>query len=158
MTQSLQEQFTPESECFGCGPKNPHGLHLKSIVEGDSVVALWKPEAHHHAFPDVLNGGIIGSILDCHCNWTAAWALMQANGESTPPCTVTATYTIALKKPTPMDQALRLVAHCVTINDSKRCAHIEASLYAGDTLCATAHGDFVAVKPNHPAYYKHSET
>jgi hypothetical protein len=38
-------------------------------------VAEFRPELHHEAFPGVLNGGIIGALLDCHSNWTAAWAL-----------------------------------------------------------------------------------
>ena len=27
---------------------------------------------------------IIGTLLDCHCNWAAAWHLMQALGADTP--------------------------------------------------------------------------
>ena len=40
-------------------------------------MAEWKPETRYEAFPGVLNGGIIGALLDCHCNWTAAWYLMN---------------------------------------------------------------------------------
>jgi len=153
MPQSLQEQFAPKSVCYGCGPANPHGLHIASVPDGDVVVAHWSPEPHHHAFDGILNGGIIGSILDCHCNWTAAWTIMNATEANEPPCTVTATYTINLKRPTPMDAALVLTARCTHLDDSKRHAHIEATLHAGETLCATATGDFVAVKPDHPAYH-----
>jgi hypothetical protein len=35
---------------------------------------------NHEAFPGVLNGGIIGTLLDCHCNWTAAYHLMRGSG------------------------------------------------------------------------------
>ena len=76
-SQSLQEQYAPENACFGCGPANPDGLHIRSFVRGDEVVAEWKPETRYEAFPGVLNGGIIGALLDCHCNWTAAWHLMN---------------------------------------------------------------------------------
>ncbi|MEY2499201.1 MAG: hypothetical protein QOD12_2757, partial [Verrucomicrobiota bacterium] len=69
---SLQETFAPENACFGCGPANPDGLHIRSFVRGDEVVAEWTPEKRYEAFPGVLNGGIIGALLDCHCNWTAA--------------------------------------------------------------------------------------
>ena len=61
--KGLQEQYSPNGICFGCGPSNSKGLKIRSIVEGDQVVARWKPETHHEAFPGVLNGGIIGSLL-----------------------------------------------------------------------------------------------
>ena len=77
MSASLQERYAPASICYGCGPANVQGLHVRSFVEGDVVVADWTPSAHHEAFPGMVNGGIIGSILDCHCNWAAAWHLMQ---------------------------------------------------------------------------------
>ncbi len=75
----LQERYAPALACFGCGPANPAGLHLRSIVREDgALVATWRPGPHHEAFPGVLNGGIIGTLLDCHCNWAAAHALMRA--------------------------------------------------------------------------------
>ena len=76
------------STCFGCGPANEKGLRIKSLVVGDEVVADFTPEPHHLAFGGVLNGGIIGALLDCHSNWTAAYYLMKARGLETPPCTV----------------------------------------------------------------------
>jgi len=101
MDQALQHTFAANSICFGCGPANDKGLRIESFVRGEKVVASFRPEAFHHAFPGVLNGGIIGSLLDCHCNWTAAWSLMRLLGTSVPVPTVTADYTIKLKRPTP---------------------------------------------------------
>jgi hypothetical protein len=72
-SQSLQEQYAPANACWGCGPANPEGLRIRSFPKGDEVVAVWKPEPKYEAFPGVLNGGIIGTLLDCHCNWTAAY-------------------------------------------------------------------------------------
>jgi hypothetical protein len=40
--QSLQEKYAPGNACFGCGPANPDGLHIRSFPEGDQVVAEWK--------------------------------------------------------------------------------------------------------------------
>ena len=109
-SQSLQEKYAPENACFGCGPANPEGLHIRSFVRGEEVVAEWKPETRYEAFPGVLNGGIIGALLDCHCNWTAAWHLMNKAGEDRPPCTVTADYAIKLLRPTPTDGPVFLSA------------------------------------------------
>jgi len=150
-TQALQDQFAPHNICFGCGPANEKGLRIKSFVKGSEVHADWMPEPHHEAFPGVLNGGIIGSLLDCHSNWTAAWHLMTRRGEPKPPCTVTAEYSVKLLRPTPSGQPVHLVAHVAESTDKK--AVIEAELSSGGEVCATCSGTFVAVKPRHPAYH-----
>lgn len=152
MEQSLQDTYAPHNACFGCGPANAKGLQIKSFPEGDEVVADWQPEAHHEAFPGVLNGGIIGSLLDCHSNWTAAWHLMRRAGADHPPCTVTADYAIKLRRPTPTDQTLHLRAWVVDSTDDR--ATIDAELTADGKVCATCHGTFMAVKPGHPAYHR----
>ncbi len=150
--QCLQERYAPTNACFGCGPANPKGLHIRSFVRGDEVVATWTPEPHHAAFPGVLNGGIIGTLLDCHSNWTAAWHLMTRAGDDHPPCTVTAEYAIKLLRPTPTDVPLELTAR-VAESQADR-AVITAELRANGKVCATSRGTFVAVQPGHPAYYR----
>ena len=152
MEQSLQDRYAPANACFGCGPANQDGLRIKSFVRGDEVVATWQPRRMHEAFPGVLNGGIIGALLDCHCNWTAAWALMQAANASAPPCTVTAEYAIKLRRPTPTSGAVTLRAKVVEIVGDR--AKIAGSLEAGGKVCATCDGLFVAVKEGHPAFHR----
>lgn len=156
--ECLQEKYAPHSTCFGCGPANAQGLRIRSCVASDApvggeVVAEWRPEKHHEAFPGMLNGGIIGSLLDCHSNWTAAWHLMKQAGAAQPPCTVTADYAIKLLRPTPTDGAVRLSAKVVESREDR--ATIEATLTASNgKVCATCRGTFVAVKPGHPAYHR----
>src|SRR5438093_875219 len=150
--QSLQEQYAPANSCWGCGPANIEGLRIRSFPEGDEVVAEWKPEQKYEAFPGVLNGGIIGTLLDCHCNWTAAYQLMKLAGADQPPCTVTADYTIKLLRPTPTDRPVRLVARLVEAKEDR--AIVEGELIAHDKVCATCRGTFVAVKSGHPAYHR----
>ncbi|HEX8070679.1 MAG TPA: PaaI family thioesterase [Pyrinomonadaceae bacterium] len=152
MEQSLQERYAPRMACFGCGPANERGLHVRSFARGAEVVAEWQPEEYHEAFPGMLSGGIIGTLLDCHSNWTAAHHLMQQSGAETPPCTVTADYAIKLLRPTPTDMPVRLVARVVDSTDDR--ATVEAELIAHDKICATCRGTFVAVKPGHPAYHR----
>lgn len=149
---SLQDRYAPNNACFGCGPANEKGLQIKSHAQGGEVVAEWTPASHHEAFPGMLNGGIIGSLLDCHCNWTAAAHLMERQGRDTPPCTVTAEYTIRLFRPTPSAEPVRLVARVVDSSEDR--ATIEGELLSGDKVCATCRGLFVAVKPGHPAFHR----
>ncbi|MGE4107572.1 MAG: PaaI family thioesterase [Bacteriovoracia bacterium] len=149
---SLQEKYAPTSACFGCGPANQKGLRIRSFPEGELVVADWQPESHHEAFPGVLNGGIIGALLDCHSNWTAAWHLMNRAGASQPQCTVTADYAVKLLRPTPANTKIHLEAKVESSTDDR--AVITATLTAGGKICATCRGTFVAVKPGHPAYHR----
>jgi acyl-coenzyme A thioesterase PaaI-like protein len=151
-TLSLQDRYAPANRCFGCGPANEKGLRINSIVEGDRVVAVWRPEPHHLAFEGMLNGGICGALLDCHSNWTAAWHLMQQSGEDTPPCTVTAEFHVKLKRPTPLDGEVHLRAW-VSESSADR-ATIQAELLAGGKVTATCTGVFVAVKAGHPAFHR----
>lgn len=147
---SLQEQYGPESVCYGCGPANPRGLHVRSYPDGDEVVAEFQPQPHHHAFDSVLNGGIIGTLLDCHSNWAAAYHLMQRRGADKPPTTVTADYHVRMLQPTPTDAPVLLRAQVIDSTDNR--ATVEASLESGGVVTATCRGTFVAVKPGHPAY------
>ena len=98
---SLQERFAPRGICFGCGQANAQGLRIRSHVESDTALVLrWRPESHHAAFEGVLNGGICGALLDCHSNWTAMWSLRQARGLEGIPLCVTASFNVALRRPT----------------------------------------------------------
>jgi acyl-coenzyme A thioesterase PaaI-like protein len=150
--ESLQDTYAPGNRCFGCGPANDQGLRIKSRPEGDALVADWTPSPHHEAFPGVLNGGIIGALLDCHSNWTAAWHLMNRAGAAAPPCTVTAEFHVKLRRPTPLQAPLRLRATVVESTEDR--ATVEATLESGGALCATCRGTFVAVKEGHPAYHR----
>lgn len=150
--KSLQEAYAPKSICFGCGPANDKGLRIRSFEENSEYLAEWKSEDHHEAFPGMLNGGIIGSLLDCHSNWTAAHFLMKKNGKDAPDCTVTANYSIKLLRPTPSDALIHLKARVVESTDTS--ATVEAELIANDKVCATCKGLFVIVKEGHPAYHR----
>jgi acyl-coenzyme A thioesterase PaaI-like protein len=152
MSDSLQDRFAPAGRCFGCGPANDKGLRIKSRVEGDQVVAEWMPEKHHEAFEGMLSGGIIGTLLDCHSNWTATHHLMTKNGLPVPPCTVTSEFAVSLKRPTPTAAPVKLRARVSESSADK--VIVESELEAGGKICATGRGTFVAVKPGHPAYHR----
>ncbi len=115
-------------------------------------MAEWQPETKYEAFPGVLNGGVIGTLLDCHCNWTAAYHLMKQSGEDRVPCTVTADYAIKLLRPTPTDGPVQLGAKVVESTNDR--ATVEGTLSGGGKVCATCRGTFVAVKEGHPAYHR----
>ncbi len=148
--KSVQETYAPQNRCFGCGPSNEKGLRIRSFEEGEELVCEWKPQPHHLAFENVLNGGIVGALLDCHSNWTAAMHLMKRQGLNHPPFTVTSDFHVQLKRPTPMDVPIHLRAHVVESSEDR--AVVDATLEAGGKITATCRGTFVAVKEGHPAY------
>ena len=148
--RSVQETYSPRGRCFGCGPANPDGLHLASRPDGDGLVATFTGAPRHEALEGILNGGIIGALLDCHSNWTAAIALMRAAGAAAPPSTVTAEYHVRMKRPTPTGEPLTLRARAVDVQGDR--VVVEATLEAAGRVTATCRGTFVAVGPGHPAY------
>lgn len=152
-TKSLQETFAPHGRCFGCGPTNDKGLRIRSFAtdDGAKVVCDWTPEKHHEAFENVLNGGILGALLDCHMNWTTVVHLMKKNGLDQAPCCVTAEFKVTLKRPTPLGP-VHLEASVVSSTDDR--ATVEATVTAGGKITAIGTGTFVAVKPDHPAYHR----
>ena len=72
LRRSFQEQI-PNNHCFGCGPQNHQGLKIQSYWNGENQsVCDFTPLPHHSAGPlHFLNGGIISTIIDCHCVCTA---------------------------------------------------------------------------------------
>src|SRR6266436_4826039 len=150
--KSLQETYAPNMACFGCGPANEKGLHIRSFPHGDEVVATFNPETYQEAFPGMLSGGIIGTLLDCHCNWTAAYHLMKRAGQDHAPCTVTAEYSIKLLRPTPTAGPVYLSAKVIDSTEDR--ATVEGTLTAGGKVCASCRGVFVSVKEGHPAYHR----
>jgi acyl-coenzyme A thioesterase PaaI-like protein len=152
-TTSLQARFAPAGRCFGCGPANPIGLHVGSRPSEDDatvLVARFVPGPEHEAFAGVVNGGILGTLLDCHANWTAAWHLMRTRSADRPPTTVTLEYSIRMRRPTPSDRPVDLRAWLVDSAEDR--ATVEAEISSDGVVTATGRGTFVAVGPNHPAF------
>jgi acyl-coenzyme A thioesterase PaaI-like protein len=104
---AFQDQYLgARADCWGCGRNNEHGLHIKSYWEGDEAVAHFLPEEHFTGHKGVLNGGIIATLMDCHCMGLAmAHAHKQEGREigSQPLITyVTASLKVDYLKPTPL--------------------------------------------------------
>lgn len=146
--EALQDAW-PNATCYGCGPANPRGLQIKSYwdADGETVVCRFKPQPYQNAgFPNVMYGGLVASLIDCHSVWTAIAATYKAEGRehgSEPAISyVTGTLTVRYKAPTPLDQEIVLRSRAVEIGPRK--AVVETAVYAGDRV--TAEGTVVAVR------------
>jgi len=126
--------------CHGCGADNSKGLQIKSYWDGDEAVARWKPEPHHcGGSRDILNGGIIASLIDCHSlNLAIADAYRAENrtiGSSPRIGYVTANLNISYLKPTPIEEAVELRAR-ISKRDGRK-AWVHCTLSAAGEICAT---------------------
>lgn len=146
------QDFYPDdfAVCFGCGRLNERGHQLKSYVDGDDVVAIFRPGPHHLAVPGYVYGGLIASLIDCHSMATASAAALQAEGKavgSVPsPRYVTASMHIDYLRPTPAGLVLEVRGRAKEATPRK--VIVESTVSAGGEV--TARGEVVAVPlPEH---------
>ena len=122
--KSFQEQGSV-SYCYGCGPDNERGLKIKSYWNGkDEAVCIWRPEPHHcGGSKDIVNGGIIASLIDCHSLNLAIADAYHREGRpigSLPKIGfVTAQLSVSYLKPAPIDKPLELSARIVKTEGRK---------------------------------------
>ncbi|MBW1963543.1 MAG: PaaI family thioesterase [Deltaproteobacteria bacterium] len=148
MTDKAIQDYYPEDVaiCYGCGRNNPHGLHLKTHWNGKQGVMRFTPRSYHTAFPGVVYGGLIASLIDCHSTGTAAAAAYHAEGRepgTQPEITfVTANLNVSYLKPTPIGTELVLRSQPKELTENK--AIIACSVYANGEECAQ--GEVVVVR------------
>lgn len=149
---ALQDRLAPGATCYGCGPANPLGLRIKSRPEGGEVVARWVPGPQHQAFPGVVNGGVIATLVDCHGNWTAIHDLMARDDLEAAPATVTAELSVRYLRPTPAGGEIVLRGRVLELGADR--ATVEVAVEAGGRATAVGRATYVAVQPGHPAYHR----
>jgi acyl-coenzyme A thioesterase PaaI-like protein len=148
---ACQDQI-PGNHCFGCGPHNQGGLHIKSFWAGDTeTVCHFLPQPHHCSGPTTyLNGGIASTLLDCHAVCSAmAQAYRQegrAVGSGERIAYVTGTMTVTYKRPVPMAAAVELRASFVDIGPRK--TTVQCRLLSGGQVCVEATVLAVRVPPD----------
>ncbi|MFO2464351.1 PaaI family thioesterase [Pseudomonas sp. 15FMM2] len=146
---SLQDITAPEGVCYGCGASNHHGLHIKSRWDADGVhlVAEHVPDAKYCGWPDLVYGGLIAMLVDCHSNWTAMAYHYRAEqrepGDLPRIDCVTGNLGIKFIKPTPMGVVLTLRARVE--GEVGRKSRVVCEVYAGDVLTAIGDSIFVRV-------------
>jgi acyl-coenzyme A thioesterase PaaI-like protein len=153
MTQKREESpafqnLLPNIHCFGCGPDNELGLQIKShwCGPGESV-CRFTPAPHHSAGSRrYLNGGIIATLVDCHCVCTAmADAYRRAGrdiGTGDEIVYVTGSLSVKYRRPVPIGETVTLRA---TVRDtSEKKTVLDCELVAAGERCAE--GEVVAVR------------
>jgi acyl-coenzyme A thioesterase PaaI-like protein len=95
---------SPRHMCFGCGQRNPEGLHIDFDADGLKVTGRFVPRKTHQGFPDVAHGGIAAAAMDEAMGWAmyaaGAWAM-------------TARMEVRYRKPLPLESELLVTAEVV---------------------------------------------
>lgn len=145
MTDYFQDHM-PGNICFGCGSLNPDGLQIKSFWEGDEGVCIWQPQLKYRGWENVLNGGVLATLIDCHSMGTALAAAYRA--EERPMASepiyryATASISVRYLRPTPSDRPVTLRARVVHTSGRKTRLTCQVTV-DGDV---TAEGEVVGVR------------
>ena len=149
MTQDESIYFQdhmPGNVCFGCGKENKKGLHIHSYWEGEESVCEWTSATRYQGWVKIMNGGILATLIDCHCMGTAMAAAYREEGRSlgSEPYYRYATASIKVDylKPTPNDRPVTLRAQVVEIRGRKTSLACQA--YSDGEM--TARAEVVAVR------------
>ena len=152
MKENAFQDHYPDAlaHCYGCGRLNQHGHQLKTVWNGDETLSSFTPEPHHIAIPGYVYGGLIASIIDCHCTGTAAAAAAKKAGrelDDDPAFRfVTASLHVDYLKPTPLGPTLDIRGSIEEASERKVVVRAEVS--ADGEVCAR--GRVVAVRmPEH---------
>ena len=132
--------------CFGCGINNQAGYQIKSYWDGETALCRFTPGPEQTAFPGVVYGGLIASLIDCHSAACAAAAAYRAEGREPgngPAITmVTGELKISYRAPTPMGPELLLSAKAVEVHPKKVLVRCEL----GPKGSVTAVGESIFVR------------
>ncbi len=145
---AFQDQYLEaRADCWGCGRNNPDGLYLKSYWDGEEAVAHFSPQSQHTGHKGVLNGGVIATLMDCHCMGLAMAHAHRQEGRqigSQPLITyVTGSLKVDYLKPTPLNgEPVELRARVTEVDGRK--TWMECSLWAGGQV--TARGQVLGVR------------
>lgn len=139
------QDHMPENVCFGCG-HNHEGLQIKSYWEGNVSVCKWSSEEKYHGWSNLMNGGIMATLIDCHCMGTAMADAYQREKRSlnTDPEYRYATGTLSVKylKPTPNTE-VELRARVIEVKGRKTVLKCDFYSAEGEK---TAEADVVAIR------------
>jgi acyl-coenzyme A thioesterase PaaI-like protein len=122
--KSIQDELYSHLTCFGCGPANPNGLQIKSFRAEGGVAGRFAPRPEHDNGLGFLNGGIITTVLDCHC---AAVVVVEAlargwrapDGSDWPMPFITAGLETRFLRPTPLGPDVELWAHASLVGEQE---------------------------------------
>jgi len=148
MTDSTESQASSAADhalhstthhCFGCGPDNPHGLHLHFTLDSDAHTAT-APVHLTRLFegpPGHIHGGIIATLMD---------EAMSKLNRLFDVVAMTRHMEVDYLRPAPLHQDLRLVGHHAR-REGRKLYHRAELLDRDGIVLAQAKGLFIVLDP-----------
>jgi uncharacterized protein (TIGR00369 family) len=129
-------EFIDDGHCFACGPKNPIGLKLKFVFDGETLKTDFTPKKEHQGYFNIVHGGIITTLLDEVMVQLAIYMEMPA---------VTAQMDIRLKKPLEVGGKVTVIAEM--LKETRKTFESYAKVITEDgVIVADSRGKLVKVK------------
>ena len=134
---AIQDRYGERFQhCWGCGPKNDLGLHLKTYpsIDGNSCISRIKLEnAYTGGVPSNVFGGMIATIFDCHGTASAAWFAHYQKGLELTESTVigrfiTARLEIDYLSPSPIEDEIVVTSTLEELGERKAIIAMEMTV------------------------------
>ena len=122
--------------CFGCGDKNPIGLHLRFTPDEEGVRTSFIPGPDHQGFAGVVHGGIISTVLDEAMAWATAHAGFWA---------VTGDMRVRFRQPLNIDELTIVTARVSGVRGRLVTTSATMELDRNRSTIATATASFIKV-------------
>lgn len=120
--------------CFVCGEANPHGLRLRTYLDGLKAVIRYAGRREDAGYRELMHGGLSSTLLDEVMTWAA---ILHHGG----PC-VTVEMRVRFRAPAPAGAQYRVEGLVREAN--RRMLRTEGVLRAADgTTCVTAEGVYL---------------
>ena len=136
-TIAIQDRYGERFQhCWGCGPKNDFGLHLKTYpsIDGNSCISRIKLEnTYTGGVPSNVFGGMIATIFDCHGTASAAWFAHHQKGLELTESTVigrfiTARLEIDYLSPSPIEDEIVVTSTLEELGERKAIISMEMTV------------------------------
>lgn len=135
------QDYMKAENCFGCGPDNEKGFKIRSFWEGDLSVCHWRPESHHEGWQALTCGGVIATLIDCHCIATSMATAFKNEerelGSSPHYVFATGSLNITYLKPSSVNEIIRLEARVSKIKYDKKYT-VSCDVFVGNEKTAQA--------------------
>ena len=128
--------------CFGCGPEQAHGLHLRVRVgEGATILATFTVTEAHTGAPGLAHGGVLATAMDEALGFVAGLQRRPA---------VTGKLEVEFARPVPIGTELHISARGLGDHGRKLYVAGEARLGSPDgDVAVRAAGLFIVVPVEH---------
>ena len=127
------------TNCFGCGPTNPQGLHLKFSIDPKALTATAPVQLTdmHEGPPGYIHGGIIATLLD---------EAMSKLNRPLDVLAMTRNMQVDYLRPAPLNQPLTLTGRHLR-RDGRKLYHQAELTNAEGAILAHATGLFIIINP-----------